>query len=210
MSQPQALIAISSHCVHCPAMLHNLTEAVKKGLLAQLNIINIEQKPDFATELGIRSVPWTRIGQFELSGAHTADELALWIERASTTTGAAEYLTHLLEDQQLQKASDLCLSQHDYRVALIDLFSDLETPMAVRIGVGAIFEDLASSEHMPDLIDALAQTTQHQDSQVRADACYYLGLSQLPQAIPHLQHCLGDSNHEVVEIAQEALEDMGK
>jgi HEAT repeat protein len=87
----------------------------------------------------------------------------------------------------------------------VQLIADLETPMGVRIGIGALFESLAEHGELDDAIEALGQLTQAEASQVRADAAYYLGLSHSDSARRWLEPLLEDENHEVREIAAEAL-----
>ncbi len=79
---PDAELLIASGCAHCPVVLSGLAELLKQGRIGRLDIINIAAHPELAEARNARSVPWIRIGPFELSGAHSAQELAVWVERA--------------------------------------------------------------------------------------------------------------------------------
>ena len=59
---------LGTHCPYCPTVLKELGELVKSGVIGKLVVVNIEQHPEVARELGVRSVPWVRIGPFELEG----------------------------------------------------------------------------------------------------------------------------------------------
>ena len=96
---PDALLLIATGCAHCPTVLDGLCKLLKQGRLGRLEVINIAARPDYAQSIGVRSVPWTRIGPFELEGAQNPSALAEWAERAATGTGLGPYYSHLLESQ---------------------------------------------------------------------------------------------------------------
>jgi HEAT repeat protein len=85
------------------------------------------------------------------------------------------------------------------------LAGDLETPMAVRIGVGAVFEEFAGSASLAEVVPELGALCRSDEAQVRADACHYLGLSGAAEARPHVRDLLDDPDEEVREIAAESL-----
>jgi thiol-disulfide isomerase/thioredoxin len=60
-----ATLFISGTCPHCPAVMQSLTQLVKAGKLARLDIFNIELNADAAATRGVRSVPWVQLGPFE-------------------------------------------------------------------------------------------------------------------------------------------------
>ena len=45
MPAPDALLLISTHCPHCPAMLASLADLVKQGTIGRLEAVNLEQHP---------------------------------------------------------------------------------------------------------------------------------------------------------------------
>jgi thiol-disulfide isomerase/thioredoxin len=98
---PDALLLIGSHCPHCQAVLDALTRLVKEGGLGRLTVINVSASPDAPEARGVRSVPWTRLGPFELSGALSAAELRDWAEVAAAGGGWGRYFAHLIEDGRL-------------------------------------------------------------------------------------------------------------
>jgi HEAT repeat protein len=79
----------------------------------------------------------------------------------------------------------------------------------VRIGVGAIMEELEGSSLLHRVFEKLEQLTHSREPNLRADACHYLALSANPQATPVFQRLLQDENREVREIARESLEALG-
>lgn len=203
---PDAELLIASGCSHCPVVLAALSEMIKEGQIGSLQVINIQHHPEAARARNTRSVPWTRIGPFELSGSYPASELRQWAERAGSGEGIAEYFSELLENQQLDDALALVRKQPDYIENLVALAADLDTPMGVRIGIGAMFEDLAASGDLHKQIDTLTTLVESQHSQTRADGAYYLGLIGSEDALAIIKPLLDDENAEVREIVREALE----
>lgn len=186
-------------------VLEGLTRLIKAGKLGRLEIINLAQHPSAGTAAGVRSVPWTHIGPFELEGIQSYDELARWAEHAAAGSGFDTYYSHLLETRQLDKVITLVRERPSTLSDLIGLLTTLETPMGVRIGVGAVLEELAESELLNTGLPELLALTRSSVSQVRADGCHYLSLSNRPEALAAVRALLEDEDPEVQQIAVESL-----
>lgn len=204
-----AELLIASGCSHCPAVLSALAELVKQGLIGRLDIINVGSHPEQAQLRNARAVPWTQIGPFVLPGDYSRTELQTWAERASSAHGMSDYFAELLENQRIDEALALVERDPGQLSLLVRMMSDLQTPMGVRIGIGAMFEDLAERSQLDAAIPLLAKLTRADTPQVRADAAYYLGLIGKP-AVEWIRPLLDDPDHEVREIASEALSDLAR
>lgn len=202
---PEALLLVSSHCPHCPTMLKLLGDMVKEGRLARLEVINIEILPETAGELGVRSVPWLRIGGFELAGVRGRDELLSWATKAGSEAGMADYFHALLKEGDLPRVLAVVHAEPRQLEALLPIVANPEASINVRIGAGAVFEDLTGTPAIRALIERLGALTEHQDARVRADACHYLGLTRDRAAATWLRARLGDLDSDVREIADESL-----
>ncbi|MGB5742090.1 MAG: HEAT repeat domain-containing protein [Sedimenticolaceae bacterium] len=203
---PDAELLIAPGCAHCAAVLAALTALVKRGDLGRLNVVQLGAHPEAVAAVGARSVPWIRIGPFELTGAHTQSELASWARRAGTPEGLRAYLLEQLQSGQLDSAITACRREPAFLPPLLSLSADLDTPFAARIGVGAVLEDLAPDGLLRGLVDAIdALLTHSPHAQVRADAAHFLGLTGSPGARVALQRLSSDENAEVREIAQESM-----
>ena len=203
---PDALLLLGTRCPHCPSVLNALAAMVKAGVIGTLRVVNIEQRPDIAQELGVRSVPWVRIGPFELEGLRSEKELRDWAAKAGTTAGLGTWLDELLTTGKINRALALVHSEADAVDALLQLFADPETQLNTRIGISAIMEDLAGTEQLRGLVDRLGELTRHDEARIRGDACHYLELAGDPAAVAYLRPCLKDPDAEVREVAQEALQ----
>lgn len=204
---PDALLLIAPGCPYCPVMLAALGELVKDGHLTRLEVINIANDPAAAREVGTRSVPWCRIGPFELEGNHTKGELSTWTSHATNGTGLADYCQDLLGRNQLPRAIELTRQNPGILAELLPLLAKLEeTPMGVRIGINALAEELADGPALSQAIPALEQLATDSQVAVRGDAAHLLGLSRSPAARSLLQRLADDPHAEVREIANESLE----
>lgn len=205
---PDAELLIAPGCIHCPVVLAGLAELVKKGQIGRLEVINIALHPAAAEARGVRGVPWIRIGPFELTGAHSQRELADWAARAGEETGAGDYLTRHLESGELETVIAACRRSPQLLRPLLALAADLDTPFAVRIGVGAVLEDLAPEGLLAGLVDDIAALAASPHAQLRADGAHFLGLTHSEQARAQLERLAADGDPEVREIAAESLQDL--
>lgn len=202
---PDAEILIAPGCPHCGAVLDAVTALVKAGRVSRLVTVNLAHHPEVATEYGVRGVPWTRIGPFELPGSHTATELRDWADRAATPEAFPAALAELLGDGALDATTRACRRDPRLVPALVTLAGDLDTPYAVRVGVGAVIEELAGSGLLGPAESALLALAQDEHAPVRADAAHYLGMLDTPAARARLAVLSNDSDAEVREIANESL-----
>lgn len=206
MPAPDALLLISTHCPHCPAMLASLADLVKQGIVGRLEAVNLEQHPDVAQALGVRSVPWLRIGRIELAGVHGKAELAAWAAKADSEAGMADYFHMLLKEGQLPRAQALIEADPSLLAAVLPIVGNVEASLNVRLGAGVLLENFSGTDPLRALVPRLGELSQHDDARVRADACHYLGLSADAAARPWLNARLADDDADVREIAAESLE----
>ena len=203
---PDALLFLSSHCPHCPAVLQALAELVKRGVLGRLEVVNLEARPEAGRAYGVRSVPWTKIGEFELAGLRSLAELETWAERAGRPDGMADYFHDLLKEGDLDQVLATVRRRPETLAAVLPIVANPEASINVRIGAGVVFEELVGSPELRALVPQLGALTRHADARVRADACHYLHFTASQAARPYLEACLQDRDAEVREIARESLD----
>lgn len=206
MPAPDALLLISTHCPHCPAMLSALADLVKQGVIGRLEAVNLEQRPEIGQSLGVRSVPWLRIGRVELAGVHSKAELADWAAKADSEAGMADYLHMLLREGQLPHAQALIEADPALLAAVLPIVGNVDASLNVRLGAGVLLENFAATDTLLALLPRLGELSQHADARVRADACHYLGLTGDATAQPWLEARLTDDDADVREIAAESLQ----
>jgi HEAT repeat protein len=206
MTPPDALLFLSTHCPHCPAVLQSLADLVKQGVVGRLEVVNLEVHGEAAQARGVRSVPWVKVGEFELPGLRSREELEDWARRAGSPEGMADYFHALIKEGQLNRVLEAVRHQPDQLAALLPIVANPEASINVRIGAGVMFEELAGSPALQLLADRLGELTRHADPRVRTDACHYLHLTRSPQARAYLLAALQDDDAVVRETAQESLE----
>lgn len=209
ISAPAATLLITPRCPHCPGVISALLALLKEGKIGKLEIINIVEHPEIARQKGVRSVPWTQIGELELFGAISGKELEKWVAVAREQQ-QSDYLIHLLETDRLQQAIEQIKSDPQQLPDLLMLLNDLETPMAVRIGIGAALEEFEATPFIQPAIEPLLAMLTSEHQQVRADAAHYLSLTADKEVIPALKLLLHDAAAEVREIAAETIEELKK
>jgi thiol-disulfide isomerase/thioredoxin len=208
MPAPDALLLISTHCPHCPAMLTALADLVKQGTVGRLEVVNLEQRPEVGQTLGVRSVPWLRIGGVELAGVRSKAELADWAAKAGSEAGMADYFHLLLKEGQLPRAQALIEADPTLLAAVLPIIGNVDASLNVRLGAGVLLEEFAGSDTLRALLPRLGELSQHADARVRADACHYLGLTGDAQAKSWLDARLGDDDADVREIAAESRDSL--
>lgn len=208
MHSPDALLLISTQCPHCASVIKSLSELVKQGEIASLEIVNLEQKPETAEQLGVRTVPWIRIDWFELEGLHSQQELLEKARQAGSDEGALAYISEELQEGRVNKVLSLLERQHDLMRHVLALLGDAEAKINVRLGIGVLLEEYAAADWFSPYIQKLAEHIQHGDQRVRADVCHYLSLTENKEAVPHIKALLGDASEEVREVAEESLDDL--
>jgi len=205
-SPPDALLLMQPGCAHCPQVLNALVSLLEQGIIARLKAVNVMEYPEAAREVGTRSVPWTRIGDFVLPGNYTETELKHWARESTREDGVAHYYFDLLDNGHLARAmariQESPVEVHD----LLGLLAGEEVPLSVRIGVSAIVEELAGHEALVGALDRIKALTGAPSPATRADAAYFLALTGAVEARPVIRNLLHDEQAQVREVAGEALE----
>jgi len=210
MSQPpSALLLIATGCQHCPSVLQSMSELVKEGKLSTLEVVNIVAVPERAKALNVRSVPWVKLGDFELVGMKSKTELEQWINKTNKPENMSDYFAELMTSGEISKVQEMVAQQPEYIQSLLDIMANEQSGLSARIGVGAVMEHIAASDALINAIDTIGSYCQSPNARIRNDACYYLGLSQHQNAKKYIQPLLDDADADVRECAADALEEIG-
>jgi hypothetical protein len=196
---------MTSVCPHCPAVLQALGALLKAGKIGRLEAINLTLRPEAGAAHGVRGVPWVRIGPFELEGLRSQGELQRWAERSNKMEGMAEYFDELLQSGARAKVLTALDANPAHLDALLHLLSLPDTELHVRLGIGAIMEDLQGGPMLQRAVAGLTKLTRHPDARIRGDACHYLALSRSPAALPAVRALLDDADAEVRDTARDSL-----
>lgn len=203
---PDVLLLTGTHCPYCPTMLQELRTLLADGTIAKLETVNIEEHPEVAAELGVRTVPWVRIGPFELDGLRSEAELRSWAEKAGTAEGLADWLDELLGSGQLDKVRRQLEGNPAILDVLLLLFTKPDTGLNTRIGISALIEELEGTDVLREKVSRLGELIHHPETYIRGDACHYLSLTRSPRAKILIQPLLNDPEPDIRALAAESLE----
>ena len=190
-------------------MLTALADLLKQGVIGRLEAVNLEQRPEVGQALGVRTVPWLRLGRIELAGVHSKTELADWAAKADSEAGLADWFHVLLKEGQLPKAQAMIETDPALLAAVLPIVGNVDASLNVRLGAGVLMEEFAGSDTLRALLPRLGELSQHADARVRADACHYLGLTGDAAAKRWLDARLDDEDADVREIAAESVQAIG-
>lgn len=177
----------------------------KEGLLGGLEFIDLTAHPERADSLGVKSVPWFRIGEFQFEGAMSPGQLRTWAQRAASTTGLQDYFFEMLKSGRRRQVEDMIRDEPQRAMALVELMRDPEASMAVRLGIGAVLEEFQGSAIAAAMTPELETLLQDADPRNRADAAHFLSLIGDAEAHRILRACLDHPDPAVREIAYDAL-----
>lgn len=209
-SNANALFLLADGCPHCPSVLHHLCALIKNGEIGQLQIINVGVAPEQAQMLGAKTVPWVRIGAYELEGLVSLAELRRWVGLGASDLGVKTYFYEMLKSGKRDKVERMIRNDPQRAALLVELLLDANASMAVRIGIGAVLEEFQGTCLTDVMIPGLGEMLQNRDRLSRADACHFLSLIGSAAIIPYLKYSLDDEDAGVREITQEALDEMAK
>lgn len=182
-----------------------LTQLRDEGLIAEVEIVDATQETERAQALNIKSVPWLRLGALEFDGQMSRGDLRAWARTADTPEGLRHYFFTMLKNGKRAHVESVLRQQPQYALALGELLNDADASMAVRIGIGAVLEELGAKADA--MVPALVKLLSDAEARNRADAAHFLSLIATPAALAALRQALTDSSEDVRDIAAEALAD---
>ena len=205
-----AELFVATGCSHCPVVLSELSEQLKKGKLASLNVTNIAVDNKRAAELGIRSVPWFSLENKNslmiFSGDHTPKEIQKWLATSDSKNGMQEYIEEYLGNGQLMTLTQAIQLKPETFTHVIALLEDEETGMTTRIGLDALLENFSATEMLKKEISSLKRIASSNSPRLQIDALHYIALTGDAENKVFLEERTTDEDEQVREAAIEALE----
>lgn len=205
MPLPDVLLFTAPACPHCPGVKQALGILAQEGLIASMEAVDLAAHPERAQSLGVKSVPWFRIGELEFEGAMTLGEMRAWAMRAASASGLKDYFFEMLKSGRRRKVEDMIRADPQRSVALVELVRDPEASMAIRLGIGAVLEEFQGSTIAAPMTPKLAEMLHDPEPRNRADAAHFLSLIGDTQALDILRGCLDHPDPDIREIAYDAL-----
>ena len=207
-SSPDAKLLIAPGCAHCPTVLQHLSTLIKESAIGRLDVINIQQHPEIAQQLNVRSVPWLQLGEFTLQGTHSLGELRDYIALANSDDGASKYIEQQLSDGNLSSLLAQIKQHPHWLGAIIELLKDDDTSMQVRLGIDSLIESLAGSDTLQNQVDELGELSTSVHVSRLADILHYLGLTHSKDAVAYIKKHENHDNPDIRETCQDAIEEI--
>ena len=209
-NQPSAELFVATGCSHCPVVLNELSEQLKKGHISSLTVTNIAVDNERADELGIRSVPWFSLKNENtfmiFSGNYSPKEIQQWIASSQNKNGMQEYIEEFLSTGQLITVSQVVQLFPETFSSVISMIKDEETSMDIRIGLDALIESLSGSEILKKYTSSLKEIASSNIARLQIDALHYIALTGDVSNKAFLQEKTEDKDQQVKDAAVEALE----
>lgn len=209
-NKPSAELFVATGCTHCPLVLTELGEQLKKGQLSSLNVTNIAVNTDKAEKLNIRSVPWFSLEHDKsfmiFSGKHSAKEIQNWVATSQNQNGMQEYIEEYLTNGQLMSVVHAIQLKPEIFSIIISMLEDEETSMNIRIGLDALIENFSSTEILQKYTDDLKNIASKNNTRLQIDALHYIALTGDIKNKEFLKEKTEDNNSQIKEAAVEALE----
>lgn len=213
MSSPtptSAQLFIATGCSHCPVVLKELSDQLKSGQLAALDIDNIAVDNSRAEKLNIRSVPWfslTNNNTFMIfTGDYTPKEIQRWLKSSQNKNGMKEYIEYKLSSGQLMTIMQVIQLNPDMFSHVVDMLKDEETSMDIRIGLDALTENFSSDKILQQYTDEFKAIASTDNVRLQIDALHYIALTGDIKNKSFLQEKTNDKNLQIKNAAIEALE----
>lgn len=206
MNPPDALLFTLPGCPHCPVVKEALERLRAEGAIGALEVVDASADPARGAVLGVKSVPWYRIGPLEFDGVMPLGVLRQWVARAVSEAGIREYFREMLSRGRRDRVERLIREAPERATLLTALMSDPEASMAVRLGVAAVLEELGHGPLLDAMVPGLARLLAEADARTRADAAHFLSLIGSAAARAALAPYRNDPDPQVAEIVQETLD----
>lgn len=198
-------VFIAGACPHCPQAVRAANRIALTNPQVTTVIIDAQQFPDLAERHNAKSVPITILdGELSIVGIVPPAKLAEKILSRDDPAYKTEIFRSLAETGRFDAAAEKI---HD---GFVPAWQKSATQL--RMGLMMVAEKVLQNDPhgLDSLVPGLIESTKSKDAALRGDTADLLGQIGHPSAVEALKSLLNDENPDVAEIAQEALEEIGK
>ena len=212
--KPSAELFIATGCNHCPVVLKELSEQLKKGEVSSLNITNIAVDNKKAEELNIRSVPWFSLTSEHVSmifsGEHSPKEIQKWIAASQTENGMQDYVEEYLANGQLMSIVQAIQLKPEIFNVIVSMLGDEDTSMDIRIGLDALTENFTATDILKNHAASFKKIADSGNTRLQIDALHYIALTGEAENKTFLQDKTKHKDPQIKDAATEALETLNE
>ena len=194
-------------CQLCPQMEKIFKNMYESGAVNSLEVMDVAQHPEIAKQYNIRSVPFYLINDVAFSGLKSATDIRQLLGMDETKK-FEQQISQLLTEGDLGSTQELVSSNEGARKAMIQLLTNEDTELLIRIGLTAVFESLAGTGIFIEFEDQIIEMAENPDERIAIDAMYYLSLMATESSIRHLSEMSqSNASASLRGQAQELLEE---
>jgi len=206
LKQPaELLIFIASACPHCPQAVRAANRIALTTPQVTTTVVDAQIFEDLAKRYVVKSVPMTILDrELTISGVVPPAKLVEKILARSGDAYGAEVFLSMVEVGRFDDAAG--------RIQDGFLSAWQKSTTQLRIGLMLVAEKVLENNPggLDSLVSGLIESTKSKDAALRGDTADLLGQTGHDSAAEALKTLLNDENPDVAEIAQEALEEIGK
>lgn len=202
----ELLVFVAPTCPHCPQAARHAGQIAVASEHVSTFVVDVQQYPDLAERFRAQSVPLTVLDQgLCFTGVVPVSDLVRSLVARGTDQHEAAVLGSLVEHGRLDEAATRLQSGAGAK-PFVPLWKGSTTSQ--RMGLMLVASDALEADPraldavVPDLVEVLGSD----DLALRGDTADLLGQIGHESAIDGLRALLDDTNPDVVEIAEEALE----
>lgn len=202
-------VFIAAACPHCPNAVRAANRLALASPHVKTTVIDTQQFPELAAKFNIRTVPMTIIDGELLFNEVVAPEV---LAEAVGSKSRGGYLARALRSHVDTGTIDTGVRLLRTAAGAPDAFVDVWRESVLSIRMGLMLMAGQALEERPELFDAvvprLIPLLDTVDQSLRGDTADLLGQIAHPGARQALEQLLGDADPDIVEIAEEALENL--
>jgi alkyl hydroperoxide reductase subunit AhpF len=201
-------VFVSPFCTNCPKVVETAIRFASKYSFVSVIIVDVQRFAELAEPYGIKSVPATVIDkELVLIAQVSPEHLSKLLAERGTEFYDRELIRSFMERSRPAEAAAL-ICEGRGRKGILELFQEPE--ISTRMGVLVVLEQALGQdeEAFRDMVPPLIQLLSHEDSRIRGDIADFLGTVGDRRAIPAIEKLLKDSDPDVVEAAEDALEEL--
>lgn len=204
-------LVVAPGCGFCPQVLRSLVPAAAASPWIRLRVIDAEQRPEYASEHGIRSVPTLILEErWRWVGAVDPGEVVRVAAARDPAELSAASLERLLKEGEARRVASWMVERKRLFPALADLLCREEWP--VRLGAMVTLEEIHA--RAPDLaaraLASLEPRLASLPERVQGDLLYLFGEIAPPALLPRLEAFAAAAGPGVEAAAREAVEAIRK
>lgn len=199
-------VLTSKDCPNCARVVQQAHELQERCELVSVHIVDVFDAESLRARHEIRSVPATIIdGDFSIEGQVTSRRLAEILASRGTPTYDENKVRALLDAQRIDAAAAF-LREPGKSPSVLPIIASGE--LSDRMGVTLVIQTAHEVEpgSLSDLVPGLIDLLSSDNPSLRGDIADLLGTLGDPRAVQPLQALLGDTNHDVVDAARDALD----